>query len=123
MNFTTSWYNRDGEAIDVMTANRLLGDPDYKRVGLTDITSATDAGERHRVSTVWLGLDHGMTGDRPVLFETMVFADGDTSADEWARRYHTEEEAKAGHAEIVSVIAATVPDEQVAELDSWPKAT
>ena len=116
-----NWYNRDGEIIDVHAANRLLGDPDYKRVGLTEITSASDSGARHLVSTVWLGLDHGHTGGAPVIFETMVFADGDTARDEWARRYKTEAEAEAGHAEIVTVVAATVADEVITHLKKWPQ--
>ena len=115
------WYNRDGQAIDVLTANRLLGDPDYKRVELTEVASVTDSSERYLVSTVWLGLDHSFTGGNPVLFETMVFLNGDTASDEWARRYNTEAEAKAGHAEIVTVIAATLTDERVTELKTWPK--
>lgn len=46
-----------------------------------------------RVSTVFLGYDHGWHGT-PVLFETMVFGgplDGEQE------RYHTWEEAEAGH--------------------------
>jgi hypothetical protein len=121
--FSTKWYNRDGEVIDTHAANRLLGDPDYKRVSLTDISSADDPDMRHRVSTVWLGLDHGFDNSDPVIFETMVFADGDTAADEWMRRYSTEKEALEGHAEIVTVIAATMNNDRVEHLDSWPKAT
>jgi hypothetical protein len=121
--FSTKWYNRDGEVIDTLTANRLLGDPDYKRVALTDITSTDDRATRHRVSTVWLGLDHGHTDSGPVIFETMVFADGDADADEWSRRYCTEKEALDGHSEIVTVIAATVNNDRVEHLDSWPKSS
>ncbi|MFH8483633.1 hypothetical protein [Streptomyces sp. NPDC018055] len=121
--FSTKWYNRDGEVIDTMAANRLLGDPDYKRVALTDITSADDPGIRHRVSTVWLGLDHGYSGGDPVIFETMVFRNGDTADEEWARRYSSEKEAREGHAEIVTVIAATVNHDRIEHLVSWPETS
>ena len=46
-----------------------------------------------KVSTVFLGLDHGI-GDPPILFETMIFG-GDHDNDQW--RYSTWEEAVQGH--------------------------
>lgn len=76
---------------------------------------ASVSGERHialdeiagiRVSTIFLGIDHGFSffneEAKPVLFETMVFA-GDWSEEEM-RRYCTYEEAEAGHKEIVANI-------------------
>ncbi|MGW8702292.1 hypothetical protein ACWGOK_36125 [Streptomyces eurythermus] len=117
---TLHWYNREGQIIDTSTANRLLGDPDYKRVRLTEITSVSDPTVRYLVSTVWLGLDHGHTGGAPILFETMVFSNGNMS-EEWADRYSTESEAETGHDETVTVVAATVPDEVVTHLAQWPK--
>lgn len=48
-----------------------------------------------RVSTIFLGLDHGL-GGKPMLFETMIF---DESGEEtYCERYGTWEEAEAGHA-------------------------
>ena len=63
--------------------------------------AATDVGEV-RVSTVFLGIDHGhgMT-DEPLLFETMVFGgphDGEMD------RYATWDEAMAGHAAMVAKV-------------------
>lgn len=116
-----NWYDRAGKPIDVTTANDLLGDPKYKRVALTWVTSASDPSIEYRVSTVWLGLDHNWGGGEPILFETMSFGGGeDQDGSQW--RWVTEEAARAGHAEIVSTIAATVTDEQVEELDEWPQA-
>ena len=46
-----------------------------------------------RVSTVFLGLDHGFGGRRE-LFETMLFVNG---ADQGVERYSTWDEAEAGH--------------------------
>jgi len=50
-----------------------------------------------RVSTVFLGLDHGWGKGKPVLFETMIFGG---PHDENMYRYHTWEEAEAGHKEM-----------------------
>ena len=50
---------------------------------------------RIRVSTVFLGSDHGFGGPS-VFFETMVFADGSYQS-EYQRRYGTWDEAVAGH--------------------------
>lgn len=47
-----------------------------------------------RVSTVFLMFDHNWSNqDEPILFETMVFGFGD----EEQERYHTYDEAEAGH--------------------------
>jgi hypothetical protein len=51
------------------------------------------------VSTVFLTLDHNWEDDGPpLLFETMVFSDGD---DIGCQRYSTFDEAERGHWEIV----------------------
>jgi hypothetical protein len=53
------------------------------------------------LSTVYLGIDHGFRGP-PVLFETMLFASkGPEIDDDLCKRYHTVEEARAGHERIV----------------------
>lgn len=74
---------------------------------------------KFEVSTVFLGLDHNFfTGsDKPILFETMVFklprpstkeimagADCSHRYDNIQERYHTWEEAQAGHLKIVARI-------------------
>ena len=63
-------------------------------------TVLDDDGGRIRVSTVFLGLDHGFgRPGGPVLFETMVFGG---SLDGEQRRYETWEAAQAGHDELVA---------------------
>lgn len=63
---------------------------------------AEDLVDGKRVSTVFLGLDHRHFGEGPpILFETMVFADGCWS-DESCERYSTWTEAEAGHARAVA---------------------
>lgn len=112
------WFDKHGQPIDAATANDLLGDMAYKRVALTEVTSHTDPDIKHRVSTVWLGANHNFSGGPPILFETMVF--GPDDADEYMVRYSTEDEARTGHAETVTLVAATVPDEIVTDLEEWP---
>lgn len=110
------WYDRKGQSIDATTANKLLGDMAYARVARTEITSASDPSISFDVSTVWLGVNYNFTGDGPpIIFETMVFG-GNENQDQTMWRWSTEEGARAGHAEVVASIAATVPDEQVTEL-------
>lgn len=60
---------------------------------------ADDTVEGYRVSTVFLGLDHGFRHrGPPVVFETMIFTpDGEI---EGMDRYCTWEEAEAGHADM-----------------------
>jgi hypothetical protein len=51
------------------------------------------------VSTVYLGLDHAMPGQPPLIFETMVF--GGVLNDE-GQRYPTIDAARAGHDQFVA---------------------
>jgi hypothetical protein len=52
-----------------------------------------------KVSTVFLGLDHGWNEARPLIYETMVFGG---PLDEEQERYSTREEAEAGHAAMIA---------------------
>jgi hypothetical protein len=54
-----------------------------------------------RVSTVFLGMEHGWDEQqRPLIFETMVFK-GEPGYDEYCERYATYDEALAGHMRVV----------------------
>jgi hypothetical protein len=80
-------YNKAGLLISLDDFARLHKDMGYRAVGKT----STPNGD---VSTVWLGMSHGMVGGSPIIFETMIFGglyDGEQE------RYCTEDEAKAGH--------------------------
>ena len=56
-----------------------------------------------RVSTVFLGIDHGMDRRRPVIYESLPFTILH-SLDRYMRRYATADEARRGHAAIVDQI-------------------
>lgn len=72
-----------------------------------------------KISTVFLGLDHGWRGDAaPVLFETMIFhdlpkAECDFDRDWW--RYSTLAEARSGHAEVVAMVQKQFPNTKSSE--------
>lgn len=55
----------------------------------------------HRVSTVWLGLNHNLDGIiPPLLFETMVF-EGESMMEIYCKLYPTWEMAEEGHKQAV----------------------
>lgn len=78
---------------------------------LADRHIANTVTDGYRVSTVFLGLDHGFGGPSR-WFETMVFDDKATNdpdmakrgVDLFCQRYGTVIEASAGHAEVVARI-------------------
>ena len=56
-----------------------------------------------KVSTVFLGLDHGMINGIPLIFETMIFGG---KHDEYQERYATWEQAEEGHKKAINLINA-----------------
>jgi 20S proteasome alpha/beta subunit len=104
------YYNRQGEPIDMTEWTRLFH-PLYQQIARTTIGPYT-------VSTVWLGLDHNWGDGPPLIFETMIF--GSSNLDEDCHRWSTEAQALAGHAELVTLVYATLPDEGKEGLKSQP---
>ena len=92
------YYDRAGEPLEsVFEWERLLGDREYVIVQ-KDTLKVGDI-EVH-VSTIWLGLNHNWLGGRPLIFETMVWWDGEIVE---MHRYSTEEEARLGHAGVLEM--------------------
>ena len=60
----------------------------------------TDIRNNVSVSTVFLGIDHDLFNNKPVLFETMVFGG---KFDQLQKRYISIEEAEQGHDKIVEL--------------------
>lgn len=109
MNDYGEFFDRDGQPLDMWGWSRLFGDMSYSRIARTTITSAADPSKNYNVSTVWMGDNHNWSGSGPpIIFETMVFGDGRAGLD--CSRYATEAQARAGHEETVTVVAATVDD-------------
>lgn len=108
------FFDKNGELIDVYQFETLFADMDYRRIGLDHV------GPYH-VSTVWLGINYNFSRQGPpIIFETMVFvgveADDPLGMDMFIERYATEEQARQGHADLITLINATyqeVPSENV----------
>lgn len=60
---------------------------------------------KSRVSTVYLGFDHGMGSGQILLWETMVFPDT-----ERCERYESYEEAMAGHKKVCKEVEDEAAD-------------
>lgn len=97
------YFDREGQPINATEWAEIWRTPGARQIGLTTI------GEWN-VSTVWLGIDHGMLlhgRNQPVIFETMVFYTGTLDEeqmhpelrglDQACIRYCTAAEAEAGH--------------------------
>ena len=85
------WYDRRGRPISIERVGELRSsDPQYYRVALSQVGD-------YEVSTVWLGMDHRhdtTTTQRPLIFETMIFYNGEAVDME---RYSTVWQARWGH--------------------------
>lgn len=89
------YYDRKGKPMGMLAWAKAFEDPKIKIVKRDTLPNGK------LVSTVWLGLDHNFMGDRPLIFETMVFPkEGDYSELEMDR-YSTEQEAIEGHKRMV----------------------
>lgn len=87
-----SYKNKLGRSISIKEWGALLEKKEYSRVALSVLKNGK------RVSTVWLGLNHG-SPDHPLYFETMVF---NSKGEELCERYETLEQAEMGHKRIVA---------------------
>jgi hypothetical protein len=91
------YYDRNGKPISLDEWSQAYEDPALRRVGLTE------CGEGVTVSTVWLGLDHNLSGKGPpLIFETMIFGAQGYRDEQW--RYATEQEARTGHDFVVALV-------------------
>jgi len=91
----TPFYDRSGAPVGKERWALLFQDTRYQVLAQTKVAG-------YRVSTVWVGIDQSFGAGRPLIFETMVFGPGNWGEEQ--RRYATEEEALAGHEEIVAAI-------------------
>ncbi len=107
MNPWSHWILRGREPVpcDFLTWARSFEDIEARQIAIDVLDGAVT------ISTVFLGLDHGFGGGRPVLFETLVFGgplDGEMD------RYCTYDEAEAGHTAMLQrVVEAVEAGEQI----------
>jgi hypothetical protein len=92
------YYSRDGRPISFEEVLELVKSDRDRRVAETTLPDGT------WVSTVWLTLDHRMSGEGgpPLIFETMVFVNAQSLESLDMERYATEEQALAGHVAMVA---------------------
>lgn len=91
------YFKRDGSPCSMADWLELSQFKDYRVIAQSPVPKAF-------VSTVWLGVDHGFSRGKPIIFETMVFAGEDWESGGEVldcQRYSTEAEAREGHAEMV----------------------
>ncbi len=95
-----TYYDRKGNPISYEAYILSCRSPDSRRVDYT-------VGDGWIVSTIHLGLNHAYDDGSPLIFETIVFDEGNNS--EFCDRYYTEEEAKYGHKMIVLAMELGIP--------------
>ncbi len=83
------YYGINGEPISVEQWGNAMQNMEDKIV-------ARDVIDGFLVSTVWLGVNHNFDGGEPIIFETMIFPEGNWS-EVYMDRYSTREQALAGH--------------------------
>ncbi len=88
-------FDKQGKPIGVTDWAKLVEDREYKIIKQETLPNG------NWVSTVWLGLDHSFGGEKPLIFETMVFSKKGNFLEKDMARYSTLEEAQKGHEEMV----------------------
>lgn len=92
----SNYFDRAGKPMSMLEWTEAFEQRDKKRVRFDELPLG-------KVSTVWLGLDHQFGDGPPLIFETMVF---DGPLDQECERYSTEEQAIAGHEQMVARVKA-----------------
>ena len=110
------YYDRLGNPISQKIWAPLFEDTSYRIVAHDNVGDML-------VSTVWLGLDHRLGSGSPLIFETMVFHATAPNfehryRDLEMRRYSTEADALAGHAELLDLVRKIESiNQQTGEID------
>lgn len=119
------YQDKFGAEINLERWGELLEDPKYRVIKQT-------RGNNGLVSTVWLGSPHCGKQGTDYYFETMVFRDDNTEADQEFARYRTLAEAEEGHERKVKRLILTpelpaertvkMPEEEEAPKGYWAMA-
>jgi hypothetical protein len=70
-----------------------------RRIALTEL------GEKCRISTVFLGIDHQLDEGPPLVFETMILCEGNEELNYWCERCSTHAEALEQHLRVRNMAA------------------
>lgn len=101
----SKWYildnNHKAVSKPVLEAAKWMEDnPNRRQVGYDELKDLN--GDDVRISTVFLGLDHGWKSGTPVLWETMIF--GGVNDQNYQERYTSYEDALEGHQNAINFI-------------------
>lgn len=91
------FYDKEGRPITMRQWGILHNCMKYLRIAETTIGP-------YWISTVWIGVNHGIFGPPPLIFETMVFNRDSGESDLDCRRYSTLDQALDGHARMVEEV-------------------
>ncbi len=101
-----NWYilNKRNKPISkpVLEAAKWLGNNPEKRIVKQEYIGDI------KVSTVFLGLDHGWNSSVPVLWETMIFGG---EHDQYQERYTSYEDAVEGHQKAIDLVNSSIKEE------------
>ena len=89
--------NRKIKKVDLMTWAKWFKSSQDRIIG-KDIIKGI------RVSTVFLGIDHGFGLGKPILFETIIFGSNLKKLQGYQERYHTLQEAEKGHKDAIEFV-------------------
>jgi hypothetical protein len=97
------YYDLDGNPCSLEQWEFIMATKDPRRVAEDTVHSLDGC---YWVSTVWLGIDHGWNSEKPVLWETMIFAKNQDplELDQWCQRYTSRDEALEGHRHVVEML-------------------
>lgn len=110
---STQPLDRDGQPVTALQADTLLGDRDYRTVAVTTITTPTDPDTTYHVTTEWTATGPDIVG-RPAIFQTRVYV-GDEMDDQHGGRWTSAEQARDGHRNVISAVAAGIPDARISD--------
>lgn len=93
------YYKRDGTPYPDGDEGLMQWAKDFENYSLKRVAQTILPGGA-KISTVWLGLDHGSGIGKPLIFESMVFPSAHNFDELDCQRYSTEAEALLGHEEL-----------------------
>ena len=106
------YFDRDGRPLEMAGMVAAFESGTNRTVAFTRIVG-DDPPWVIEVSTVHLVIDHQYGDGPPLIFETMVFGDGEGDCE----RYSTEQQAREGHTRMVAQVAAGLSRPVVLDID------
>lgn len=88
----------------------------FQRNHLLRIIGKTPLGPGVYISTVFLGIDHGVNVNKPILWESMIVGDKKLDDEIGYVRYSTYKEAIEGHMKLVDELRERVRNKPMAKI-------